>query len=141
MAATAIPALFIDTSSLIQGGPRNAFLRQLFERCKAGTLRILISHIAWEEYRTFLREQVRAKVLQIEKDFNGLSSQLETNFLLKGLPVPQLSLWSLDDIDAVSKATMARENRLEIIPIAPDHSERTWSRYFDVRITLPFDPE
>jgi hypothetical protein len=54
-----------------------------------------------------------------------------------------LALWSDEDIDVASRAAMAEHaayHGIEVIPIGSDHDERTWRRYFGVRVEPPFNP-
>jgi hypothetical protein len=143
MPDSSIRTLFVDTSSLRHAGFRNPDFQKLLLRSKAGSLRILVSEIAWEEWRTYLRETECEKARNIRTQFNTLKARAPSNRILGRLPPPALALWEDEDIDAASRAVMAEhatEYRIEIIPIGSDHGERAWRRYFGVRVEPPFNP-
>src|SRR2546422_11427882 len=119
--------LFVDTSSLRRSGFQSPDLRKLLVRCREQSLRVVVSHIAWEEWRTQLLEKSSDKVRNVKTAFDALTSALPSNFILGRLPPPALAIWDDSDIDAASKAAMdefAKEYRIEVIPIGSDHSER-----------------
>jgi hypothetical protein len=95
-----------------------------------------------EERRTQYLEKAFEKVRKLREQFADLNNQLSSNFVLSGLPLPSLTVWSDTEIEAQSKRVMesfASENNLEIVLIAADHAERAWRRYFENGI--PFKRE
>ena len=55
---------------------------------------------------------------------------------------PELSLWSLKEVEERSHASItayATENGITVIPLGVDHAERAWRRYFQA--DLPFNAE
>jgi predicted nucleic acid-binding protein len=136
-----IPTLFVDTSSLRHAGFRHPDFNKLLKRSKANSLRIVVSEIAWNEWRTHMRETACKKVRTIRELFNEVSAP--SNRILGRLPRPALSLWEDEAIDVASREALAEhadEYGIKIIPIGPDHGERTWRRYFDVKVEPPFNP-
>lgn len=134
--------VFLDTSYLRDVGFANPDFRKLLEHSKKGKLKVFVSHIAWEEFRTQLLENANANVRKVQKEFDALKAILPSNFILSGLAVPALTLWNKAEIVAKSHdamATFAKENKIEIVPLAPDHGLRAWERYFDVGV--PFNPD
>src|SRR6266702_3832156 len=96
-----IGTLFVDTSSLRHAGFQNPDFQKLLERSKAKSLRIVVSQIAWDEWRTYMRETECEKVRTIRRLFNELSAP--SNRILARLPPPALALWEDEDIDVASK--------------------------------------
>lgn len=134
--------VFLDTSYLRKGGFNDPDFRKLLEHSKKGELKVFVSHIAWEELRTQLLENATANVLKVQKEFDALKAILPSNFILSGLAAPALTLWNKIEIVARSHDAMtafAKENKIEIVPLAPDHGPRTWERYFDIGV--PFNPD
>lgn len=135
--------MFVDTSSLRSAGFHNPDFQKLLLRSKARSLRIVVAEIAWEEWRTQMRDKECEKVRVIKARFEELKAAAPTNRFLGRLPLPVLAIWEDADIDAASKTAMtayAAEHRIEIIPIGLDHGERTWRRYFHVKVEPPFNP-
>ncbi|MGC2049824.1 MAG: PIN domain-containing protein, partial [Gallionella sp.] len=141
--------LLIDTSCLWKAGPEfsNPDFRKLLQFSKDGLprkdglLRIFIPHIVWEERRTQLIENLYGKVRHLSESFKGITAEFGGSNFVQGLSPPTLSIWSKTEIDAKSKewmANFAAENGIEIIPLANDHAERSWQRYFNV--DPPFNP-
>lgn len=134
--------VFLDTSYLRAVGFSDPNFRKLLERSKKGELMVFVSHIAWEELRTQLLENASANVLKVQKEFDALKAILPSNFILRGLSGPALTLWNKAEIVARSHdamAAFAKENKIEIVPLASDHGLRAWERYFDVGV--PFNPD
>lgn len=53
-----------------------------------------------------------------------------------------MSLWEKDEIESRSLEVMtafAKDNHITIVPIAADHADRAWRRYFET--SLPFNPD
>ena len=74
--------------------------------------------------------------------YKKLASEMVSDFLLEGLKLPPLALWSDDAVASHSKKTMqvfAASNGIEVIEIGVDHAERAWERYFAV--APPFNPD
>ncbi len=141
-ATTKTLCVFLDTSYLKDVGFSDPDFRKLLEYSKRGEVKVFVSHIAWEELRTQLLEKTSANVLVVQKKFDALKGILPSNFILSGLAAPALTLWSKAEIVARSHdamAAFAKENRIEIVPLAPDHGPRTWERYFEVGV--PFNPD
>jgi hypothetical protein len=134
--------VFLDTSYLREVGFGNSDFRKLLEYSKANVLKIFVSHIAWEEWRTQYFDKAYAKVLKVDREFEALKVMLPGNFILEGLTPPTLTIWKKSEIDAKSREVMAafaEENKIHVVALAPDHAERAWRRYFDVGV--PFNPE
>jgi hypothetical protein len=53
MPDSSVRTLFVDTSSLRHAGFRNPNFQKLLLRSKAESVRIVVSEIAWEEWRTY----------------------------------------------------------------------------------------
>ena len=90
-----------------------------------------------------MRERAREKVRNIRTLFNELAATAPSNWILSRLPPPALALWEDEQIDGASKDAMAEHANkygIEIIPIGADHGERTWRRYFGVKVEPPFNP-
>jgi hypothetical protein len=138
-----IPTLFVDTSSLRHAGFQNPDFQKLLRRSKEKSLQIVVSEIAWQEWRTQMREKACEEARQIRTLFNQLKARAPSNRILSRLPPPALALWDDNEIDLASKAALdehASEYGIEIIPIGSDHGERAWRRYFGVKVELPFNP-
>ncbi len=143
MPETSFDILFVDTSSLRSAGFRNPDFQKLLLRSKARSLRIVVAEIAWEEWRTQIRDKECEKVRDIKTRFEELKAAAPTHRVLGRLTLPALAIWEDADIDAASKTAMAdyaAEHRIDIIPIGSDHGERTWRRYFHVKVEPPFNP-
>jgi len=142
MATSSIEILFVDTSSLRRAGFQDPDLQKLLLRSKERSLRIVVSEIAWEEWRTQMRDKECNKVRDIRSQFELLQARAPSHRFLGRLPPPALAIWDDADIESASKAAMAEyaaENRIEIIPIGSDHGERSWRRYFAVKVEPPFN--
>lgn len=138
-----VRTFFVDTSSLRHAGFRNPDFQKLLLRSKAKSIRIVVSEIAWEEWRTQMREKACAKARTIRTLFNELKAEAPSNWILGRMPPPALALWEDEDIDSASKQAMAEhaaEHGIEIIPIGSDHGERAWGRYFGIKVEPPFNP-
>lgn len=133
--------LLIDTSYLRRAGFNDPNLRLLLHFSKTDLLKIFVPHIVWEERRTQLLEVAFGKIKTVSDAFDKLKAELPRNFVLDGLPPPTLSLWTRADLDVQSKKAMAEfaaEHKIEIVPLASDHADRAWERYFNTN--PPFDP-
>lgn len=143
MPDSSIRTLFVDTSSLRHAGFRNPDFQKLLLRSKAKSLRIVVAKIAWEEWRTYMRDTECEKARAIRRLFDELKASASLNRILGRLPQPALALWNDEDIDLASKAAMAEHathHGIEVIPMGSDHDERTWRRYFGVKVEPPFNP-
>jgi predicted nucleic acid-binding protein len=143
MPDSSIRTLFVDTSSLRHAGFRNPDFQKLLLRSKEGSLRIVVSEIAWHEWRTQMREKACEEARKIRTLFDQLKTNAPSNRILARLPPPALALWEDEDIDIASKMAMAEhatEHGIEIIPFGSDHAERVWRRYFGAKVELPFNP-
>jgi hypothetical protein len=134
--------LLIDTSYLRRAGFNDPDFRLLLHFSKTDLLKIFVPHIVWEERRTQLLETAAGKIKTVSDAFDKLKAELPSNFVLDGLlPLPTLRIWTRADVDMKSKKAMtefAAEHKIEIVPLAPDHANRAWERYFN--INPPFDP-
>src|SRR5665213_2160774 len=139
-----IRTLFVDTSSLRRAGFQDPDLRKLLFLSRERSLRVVVSHIAWEEWRTQFLEKSCEKVRLVRDAFDRLKSSVPSNFILSRLTSPlALAAWGDAEIEAASKATMsefAAEYQIEILPIGSDHAERAWRSYFHVNVQPPFNP-
>jgi len=143
MAENSFDILFVDTSSLRSAGFRNPDFQKLLLRSQARSLRIVVAEIAWEEWRTQMRDKECQKVRDMRTRFEELKAAAPMHRFLGRLPLPALAIWDDADIDTASKAAMAEyaaEHRIAIIPVGSDHGERTWRRYFHVTVEPPFNP-
>jgi predicted nucleic acid-binding protein len=136
--------LLIDTSSLFKAGDDfgNGDFRKLLNFSKAGELKIYIPYIVWEERRTQLVATAHMKLRKLDEAFKSIDGQRTSNFMFDGLSQPVLSIFNASEVESNSKAVMAAfatEHKIEIVPLAPDHADRAWQRYFDVG--LPFNPD
>jgi predicted nucleic acid-binding protein len=143
MSDKTITHLLIDTSCLWDAGSdfNHSDFRMLLELSKRGELKIFIPHIVWEERRTQLLEKLCGKVRALSESFEELKTRSSENLLVKGLIPPALTIWNKAEIDAKSKKVMAdfaAENKIIIVPLAHDHADRAWERYFNV--DPPFNP-
>jgi hypothetical protein len=131
--------LLIDTSALYKFGSgfKDPDFRKLLHYCGVGgTLKIFIPHIVWEERRTQLLDEAYGSIRALQQSFNALSNKWEANIVLDGLRSPVLSICDGSEIDAWSREVMkcfAAEHKIEIVPFAPDHADRAWTRYFDTQ--------
>jgi hypothetical protein len=133
--------LMLETSYLKGVSLNDPDLRKLLEHCKGGAVRIFAPHIVWEERRTQLAQAAWDRVRKVSDSYEALRAKHATDFILGGLPAPALAIWKQEEIDAQSRKAMAayaRENKIEVVPIAADHTERAWNRYFGVG--APFNP-
>jgi hypothetical protein len=138
-----IRTLFVDTSSLRQIGFRHPDFQKLLLRSRDKSLRIAVSHIAWEEWRTQLLEKACEKARNVRTSFEALTTALPSNRILGRLRPPALALWEDAEIEAASKEEMAQyaaEHQIDIIPIGIEHGDRVWRRYFNVKVEPPFNP-
>jgi hypothetical protein len=143
MSDSGIRTLFIDTSSLRHAGFRNPDFQKLLLRSKARSLRLVVAEIAWEEWRTYMRDKECAKARAVRRLFDELKGGAPLNRILRRLPPPALALWNDEDIDIASKMAIAEhaaDHGIEVIPIGDGHDERTWRRYFGVKVEPPFNP-
>lgn len=134
--------LFIDTSYLTKLGFRHPDFQKLLRYSKDGQIKIFMSHIAWEERRTQLTDEIYSQVRSLRKAVEQLQAPHLGGIPIQGLAPVALTVWSEGEIDARSRETMdtfATEHRLEIIAIGEDHAERSWSRYF--KAEPPFNPD
>ena len=141
MSETRIEMLFVDTSCLRACGVNHPDLRKLMLRSQNRSLRIVVSEIALDEWRTWLRDNDYKKVASLRTKFEELKEVATSHPVFKRLAPLGQAIWEDADIDAASKAAMSEyvsENRIEVIPIAADHGERVWRRYFHVKIEPPF---
>lgn len=130
-----ITHVLLDTSYLREIGFSHPDFRKLLQHSREGRIKLLVPHVAWEERRTQFAETAVGNVRKVRKEYDNLVAQLPNNFVLQHLPTPDLKIWTKEEIDTKSKEAMsafAEENKIEVIPLAPDHAERAWSRYFDV---------
>lgn len=131
-----VKALLIDTSYLCKIVDfDNPDFRKLLRFSKSGELKIVISHIVWEERRTQFLETAYAKAQKLRAAFESLKAPWTGKFIIDGLAPPTLSVWTDVEMDARSKemmAAFAAENNIEIVPLGADHAERAWQRYFNV---------
>jgi hypothetical protein len=150
MSEARIEMLFVDTSSLRQFGLQHPDLQKLFKRSKGEllqeqqSLQMVISEIAWEEFRTSMRDNKCKEVRALRSQFDKIVKDAASHEVLKRLPSPALAIWEETAIDAAFKESMsefAREHRIKIIPTGGDHGERVWRRYFHFKIEPPFSPE
>lgn len=142
MSKSEIKYLLLDTSYLRKAGFDHPDFRNLLRLSKAGKLKIFIPHIVWEERRTQLLEGAYANMRSLSKAFEKLTEQSVRNILFGGLTPPTLIIWTEGEIDTNSKTVMtafAAENKVEIVPLAPDHADRAWQRFF--RVELPFNTD
>jgi len=133
--------LILDTSYLRAVGFKDPDFRKVLEHAKAKRLRVLVPHIAWEEWRTQLLEEHLKLVRDLRAADERLARKMARNFLLNGLERPLLVLWPDDEVDGHSKKTMqafAANNGIEVVNIGADHAERAWRRFFTV--APPFNP-
>jgi hypothetical protein len=146
MPKNAVTHLLIDTSCLRHAGDNFGdpdFQKLLiFAKRNENPLRIYIPHIVWEERRTQLLEAVVKKHRTANEAFNVIREQSARNILLQGLDAPSLTIWGREDLDGNSRRAMsqfATDNKITVVPLAEDHAERAWKRYFAG--DLPFDPK
>jgi rRNA-processing protein FCF1 len=133
-------AILLDTSYLRETGFKHPDLRKLLRYAKENVVKIFVPFIVWEECRTQLSEKAIVKAGVLRQQFEELGGYISNTFALGGLSQPSLQLWSDDEINSYSRQAMAAfadENKVQIIPIAPDHADRAWRRYFDTGI--PFN--
>jgi len=135
--------LLMDTCYLKGAGNnfQHPDLRKLLHLSKGGDLEIFIPHIAWEERRTQMVEDAKGNLNKLILSFESVKRKMETNAVLKGLSNPILRVWNDADIEENSKEAFLAfeiENKITIIPIASDHADRAWARYFGVK--PPFNP-
>ena len=116
---SSIRTLFIDTASLRHAGFRS--FQELLLRSNAKFLRIAVSEIAWQEWRTHMRETECAKARAIPILIDELRAGAPSNRILGRLTPPALALWGGDGIDAASKATGACDG-------ARDRNHSAWLR-------------
>lgn len=136
-----ISHLVIDTSYLRTAGLNHPDFRRLLHYSQMDLLKVYIPHIVWEERRTQFLEAALTKVSKVTDAFDKLKSEMPGNFVLNGLPSPTLNIWSKADVDTNSKKVLmgfAAANKIVIVPLAQDHADRAWERYFN--IAPPFDP-
>ncbi len=98
MPDSGIPILFVDTSSLRRAGFRNSDFQKLLLRSKDRTIRIVVSAISWEEWRTHMRDKECEKVRNVKSQFEVLKANALSNRILGRLPPPALAVW--DDADS-----------------------------------------
>jgi len=136
--------ILLDTCYLREAGSdfNHPDLQKLLLLSRKGELMIFIPHIAWEERRTQIVDTAKESLEKLHTAMAGVERQLAKSIVLKGLSHPMLTVWNEDNIQENSVISMSRfadENKIIIIPIADDHGERAWARYFDIR--SPFNPD
>lgn len=137
------PVLFVDTSSLRGAGFNHPDLQKLLLRSKEGTVRTVVSAIAWEEWRTQMLAQECDAVREIRSRFDKLHGRLSSSHIFRRLTPPALVLWAEAEIEAASKEALdayASENKIEVVGIGSDHGDRAWKRYFAINPEPPFNP-
>lgn len=134
--------VLIDTSFLWDTPFDHGDFQKLLLRSRAGTLKVCIPFIAWEERRTQLLEALCGKVARARQAFDAATSGETAKMFVESLPYPSLSIWSTSELDVKSREAMssfAAANKIEVLEIGPDHSARAWDRYFSTK--APFNPE
>jgi hypothetical protein len=134
--------LLLDTSYLWSAHPKQPDFQKLLRYSRDRKLVIFVPFIAWEEWRTQQLELRQAEVEALRRAQLALVGRCEEDLIMKGFVPPQLvETWTDEDLVAQSRTAMERfatENRIVIVPLRPDHAERAWGRFFDVR--APFNP-
>ena len=133
----------METSFIRQAGFGHPDLRKLFLFAKQpeSRIRIYVPHIAWAERRTQLSEEFRSNVRKVEDGISRLRNPHLAGIPLQALVLPEFELWSDSEIEHASEEAMAafaKENKITIVPAAPDHGDRVWKKYFAVE--PPFNP-
>jgi hypothetical protein len=101
----------------------------LLEFSKQGTVRFLVPHIVWEEWRTQLTERSHTKLRKLREAVDALKAPWMGGLSIDGLVPQSLSVSTGAEIDTKSRelmAAFATDNKIEIVPIAPDHADRAW---------------
>jgi hypothetical protein len=132
----------MDTSYLRRVGFGNPDFRKLLRYCqeKEGQVRVFIPHIAWEERRTQLVDEIYSKVRKLRDSVEALKGPILGGITIDGLSPLTVGVWTDAEIDAESKVTMkkfADDNGIKIIALGSDHADRAWARYFNAE--QPFD--
>jgi transcriptional regulator of met regulon len=130
----------IDSSTLFRTNLDHPELRKLLDRSQKGELEIHISHIAWEEHRTQLLDKTRESVDALRRATAALTSPTRGNIVARGLAITAIPLPDEEELEKTSAEEMtnfAKTFKLNITPIAADHSERAWKNYF--RAGAPFN--
>lgn len=134
--------LLIDTSLLKQA--QDSFgdidFQKILHHSKANEVKIFIPFIVWEERRTQLLDNLIESIRNVNKAYKSFAPA--RSLLFKAIPKPNLTVIDEEEARSISKTMMesfAKENNIEILPLAPAHAERAWTRYFDIQ--LPFNAE
>lgn len=136
-----ITRVFVDTSVLRGDGFTNPSFAKLLHRSKAGTLKICVARIAWEERRKQFLESAYSEVGKIRQLFESIENKMPHHFILKMLSPPALSIWNYEEVEDQSKKAMdifAAEHKIEILEIKHEHALRSWNSYFTVGRSAPF---
>jgi len=134
--------VLIDTSYLWRVGFSNPDFRKLLLYCQEPEkrIRIFVPHIAWEERRTQLFDEVHSQVRKLRESVDALKVPRLGGIVIEGLSPLTINIWTDAEIDSGSRATMekfADDNGIEVIALGSDHAERAWARYFNAE--APFD--
>jgi len=134
--------VLLETSFLRGTAFADPDFRKLAQHCKDRNIRIFIPHIVWEEYRTQFIDDATKKIGALASAIRALQGPWMHGLQVDPL-IPQVVEDAKDyNLEAKSRECMAKfvtENNIEIIPIAADHGERAWARYF--RADIPFDAQ
>jgi hypothetical protein len=128
----------IDTSLLRNHGLEHPDFQKLLllaapQDGQEPRLKIYIPYIVWEEFRTQQTEKALEILRQARQAVENLNSRIGSRFPLKGLSPAELEAVTPEMIEACSTEemdTFAKTHNIEIVPLASDHAQRAWRRYF-----------
>lgn len=142
MPGVEIDVLVLDTSALSErGGLSNPDLQKLFKRAKDKKLRLVVPHIAWEEWRT---QQVAEGYERVKKARLALKDLQRGKGVLSRFHKIEIELPSDEDIELKSRDMMdeiKREHAIHVLELGADHAERAWRRYFALTVEPPFNAD
>lgn len=140
-----IDVLVVDASILIGAGHQlqNADLQKILKLGRDKSLRIVVPHVAWEEWRTDCLQELLGEIGKARALLKTLKRR-QSYTILKHFPAIDDALPTDEDIDRESRARsseLATEKGIEILELGDADAARAWKRYFTLPVAMPFNPQ
>jgi hypothetical protein len=140
-----IDVLVVDASILIGAGHQlqSGDLQKILKLGRDKTLRIVVPHIAWEEWRTDCLVELQAEIAKARSLLKTLKRRQSYTVLKHFAPIDH-RLPSDEELDNESRARtkeLAAEKGIEILDLGEADATRAWKRYFALPVARPFNAE
>lgn len=137
--------LVVDTSILVAAGHQlqSSDLQKVLKLGREKKLRIVVPHVAWEEWRTGGLADLQKELAQARALLKTLKRR-QTNSVLKNFPPVESPLPTDEELDKESRARsreFAVEMGIEVVDLGDADAARAWKRYFALPVAVPFNPE